>query len=111
MHCKNLTSNNAVSNNGIINISNALQLNETLQILNISYNNITDDGAIAISGFLKVNNTLKELNVSYNQISYVGVIKCLEFYKQTQYFNYKYSTYHIIIIIYLIIEQWLLMGQ
>ena len=67
-------SKNIISNVGLKKIAVAMQTNQTLQKLNISHNNISDDGAVAISKCLKVNNTLQELNMSHNKVSDNGII-------------------------------------
>ena len=56
VHYKTLNniSCNEVCNIGIISISKVLQVNGTLQILDISHNNINDDGVIAIGEALKI---------------------------------------------------------
>ena len=61
-----------VTNNGAITIAEAIQMNTTLQKLNISNNSISDDGAAAISDGLKNNNSLQELNISRNEITNEG---------------------------------------
>ena len=84
-------SHNQISNVGIINIDKALQINTTIQILDISHNNISDDGAVAMGENLRnryarnekstQDYTLQKLNMSYNNISSKGIIafsKCLE---------------------------------
>ena len=59
-----------ITNNGAISISEAIQVNTTLQTLDISNNNICDDGATAISISLKHNTSMKHLNMSRNKITY-----------------------------------------
>ena len=58
-----------ITNNGAISISEAIQVNTTLQTLDIS-NNICDEGATAISISLKHNTSMKHLNMSRNKITY-----------------------------------------
>ena len=48
------------------------QMNETLCVLDLSWNGIADDGAHILSGVLLYNNTLHELDVSSNRISQEG---------------------------------------
>ena len=67
-------SRNAISNIGIVYISEALHVNTTLQVFNISHNNISNDGVVVISECLRSNNTLEQLNMSHNQISDIGAI-------------------------------------
>ena len=50
----------------------ALQINQSLQILNFEDNNIMPEGAQAIGDALKVNHTLQTLSLSSNQIGDVG---------------------------------------
>ena len=52
-------SHNLVSYKGI---GKALQLNTTLKILDVSYNNISNDRTVAINEYLR-NNTLQKLNI------------------------------------------------
>ena len=47
-------------------------MNETLCVLDLSWNGIADDGAHILSGVLLYNNTLHELDVSSNRISQEG---------------------------------------
>ena len=62
-------------------IANAIDVNTTLLILDISCNTLSDEGAVAISECLKMNNVLQELNLSKNEITSVGatrIAKALE---------------------------------
>ena len=59
-------------------ISEAIQVNTTLQKLNLSGHSISDDGAAAISDSLKINVSLQELNLQSNEISDVGAKKMAE---------------------------------
>ena len=61
-----------IGNNGAITLAEAIQVNTTLQKINISNNSISDDGAAAISNSLKVNSSLQELNISRNKITSEG---------------------------------------
>ena len=54
---------------GVISIAEAIQVNTTLQNLDISSNNISDAGTAAISDNLKRNNSLVKLNMSRNKIT------------------------------------------
>ena len=69
-------SHNQVSDIGIIIITKALQTNITFQILDVSYNNISDDGTMVIGETLvnTENPKLPKLNLSYNNISNKGVV-------------------------------------
>ena len=62
-----------ITNDGAIRIAEAIQVNTTLQKLNISNNSICDDGAARISNCLKYNVSLKELNISQNNITNRGI--------------------------------------
>ena len=61
-----------INNNGAINIVKAIQMNTTLQTLDMSSNKISDDGVIAISDYLKRNSSLEKLNLSKNEITNEG---------------------------------------
>ena len=65
-------SHNNITNKGIVNISEAIQVNTTLKKLDISNNILSDDGATAISDGLKCNISLQELNMSWNKITSEG---------------------------------------
>lgn len=39
------------------------QNNQTLKVLNLSYNGLANEGAVAIADALKVNSTLEELDI------------------------------------------------
>ena len=64
-----------IGNNGAITLAEAIQVNSTLQKINISNNSISDDGAAAISNSIKFNtlNSLQELNISHNNITNDGI--------------------------------------
>ena len=64
-----------VSNEGIKVFVQAVEVNTTLQNLDISYNAISDDGVLFISNCLKINHTLRKLNVSGNDIGDEGIMK------------------------------------
>ena len=60
---------NTISSKAIKQIINAIQFNTTLQMLDISSNNISDDGAVAISKCLTCNKVIKVLDISKNNIA------------------------------------------
>ena len=64
-----------IGNNGAITLAEAIQVNTTLQKIDISSNSIADDGAAAISNTIKFNtsNSLQELNISRNNITNNGI--------------------------------------
>ena len=64
-----------IGNNGAITLAEAIQVNTTLQKINISDNSISDDGATAIINSIKFNtsNSLQELNISQNNITNDGI--------------------------------------
>ena len=66
---------NAITDERAKCITEALQVNTSVQILDISHNEISDYGAIYISECLVNNQTLKELNISKNWISKEGVMR------------------------------------
>ena len=61
-----------IGNNGAITLAEAIQVNTTLQKINISSNSISDDGVAAISNSIKFNTSLQELNISRNMITSEG---------------------------------------
>ena len=61
--------------NDINKIINALKINTTLQILDISIGHINDNNAIEITNMLRVNTTLQKLNISHNHFSKAGLIE------------------------------------
>ena len=65
-------------NNNVVVIAEAIQINQTLLVLDVSYNEITYIGAIAIGDALKHNNQLQELNISYNNVTHKGVVYLAE---------------------------------
>ena len=65
---------NKISDLGLKRIVPALYVNQSLQKFDVSHNNISDDGAAAISEYLENNDTLQELSMSYNKISYSGIL-------------------------------------
>ena len=64
-----------INNHGVISIAETIQVNTTLQNLDISSNNISDAEAIAISDSLKTNSSLVKLNISWNNITNEGAKK------------------------------------
>ena len=65
---------NKISDLGLKRIVPALYVNQSLQKFDVSHNNISDDGAAAISQYLENNDTLQELSMSYNKISNSGIL-------------------------------------
>jgi len=61
-------------NNNVVVIAEAIQINTTLLVLDVSYNEITYNGAVAIGDSLKHNKCLQELNISYNNVTLEGVV-------------------------------------
>ena len=64
-----------ITNNGAITIAEAIQVNTTLQKLNIAISKISDDAVAAISDCLKFNTSLQELNISHRCITNKGIRK------------------------------------
>eukprot|EP00808_Paulinella_micropora_P023624 g11902.t1 len=64
--------NNNIGPDGAKAIGKALELNQTLRELNLRYNKIGDDGANAIGEALKVNTTVQTLNIGYNNLGEKG---------------------------------------
>ena len=67
-----------INNNGAVNITKAIQMNTTLQTLDMSSNEISDDGVIAISDYLKRNSSLETLNMSTNKFTSEGAMVIAE---------------------------------
>ena len=65
-------SHNNITNKGIKNITESIQVNTTLKELNLSRNILSDDGVAAFSDGLKYNISLQELNISHNKITDEG---------------------------------------
>ena len=61
-----------INDDGAVNIAEVIQMNTTIQTLDMSSNRILDDGAIAISDGLKSNISLKQLIISKNEITSEG---------------------------------------
>jgi hypothetical protein len=75
-------------------IGDALKVNQTLQHLNLGYNNIGDEGCQYIGDALKVNQTLQHLNLGYNKIcdegcQYIG--DALKVNQTLQHLNLGYN--------------------
>ena len=68
---------NQFCDSGIAELFCALKCNETLRTLNVSHNNIIGN-TVAISDYLQVNMTLSELDLSTNNITDEGVKKFTE---------------------------------
>ena len=74
-------SNNTLSDDGAVTISDGLKYNKTLVELNISQNNITNKGTMNIIEAIQVNTTLKKLDISNNILSDDGataISNCLK---------------------------------
>ena len=76
--CKLNLSGNEIRDEGTKKLSEAIQVNTTLQDLNMSQNEITDEGATRFAEVVKMNTTLQELNISKNWISKEGVMRIVE---------------------------------
>ena len=70
-------------------------MNTTLKILNINGNAISDDGVVTISDSLKSNNTLQELYMSFNEITSEGAQKIAEAIKVNTTFHTLYLRQYI----------------
>ena len=64
-----LPSINKLSSKSIKKLAVAIQVNKTLQILDISDNTLYSNGITALINCLKINNTVRKLNVSRNSIN------------------------------------------
>ncbi|XP_065919171.1 protein NLRC5-like isoform X2 [Dysidea avara] len=71
-------SNNRLSDDGALDISNCLNHNSSLSDLNISLNEITDEGAIQIAKAVKSNSSLLQLDISKNCIGIDGLMSIIE---------------------------------
>ena len=58
-------------------ISEVIQVNTTLQKLNLCSNKIYNDGIATISDSVKINKSLKDLNLGHNNISDKGANKLI----------------------------------
>ena len=56
----------------LLMIAKAIQINTTIQTLDMSCNSMSNSGAVAISGAIKSNKSLKELDLGNNNITEVG---------------------------------------
>ena len=61
-----------INDDGAVNIAEVIQMNTTIQTLDMSSNKISDDGAIAITDGLESNISLKQLIISKNDITSEG---------------------------------------
>ena len=64
---------NIISNSALINIGKGLQVNTALKMLDISYNKISDDGVCTFSDYLKKRNNLQNLRISWNNGIYFAI--------------------------------------
>ena len=62
-------SNNSISDDGVVAICDSLKINVSLQELNLALNNITNEGTKKIAEAIQVTKTLRKLNLNDNQIS------------------------------------------
>ena len=69
---------NKITDEGAKRLAEAIQINTTLQELNISMNKITDEGAKRLAEAIQINTTLQKLNISKNWISKEGVMRIVE---------------------------------
>jgi Ran GTPase-activating protein (RanGAP) involved in mRNA processing and transport len=69
----NLSWNRLGSSSGVM-LGNALEGNHTLEVLNVAYNAISDSGAQALGRALRHNKGLRALDISYNDITWRGAI-------------------------------------
>ena len=71
-------SHNVISDDSTLAISDYLKINSTLCKLSLSCNKITDEGAKRLAEAIQVNKTLQELNISKNWVSKEGVMRIVE---------------------------------
>ena len=69
----NLSSNTNIGDKGAIGLGEALKVNASLTMLNLSSTNIGDEGAIGLGEALKVNASLTTLNLSVTNIGDEGI--------------------------------------
>ena len=80
----NLSGNKVFADNkcrriaNVVRMTKAIQINSTVQKLDMSNNSISGDGAAAISDSLKINVSLQELNLGWNNITTKGAKKIAE---------------------------------
>ena len=60
----------------VMKIAEAIQINTTLKILDISHNNISRDIAVVLANCLKHNNTLEELIISWDDTNTTFICFC-----------------------------------
>ena len=77
-------SNNQISDDGVLPISDCLRQNNTLQHLNMSHNNISVKGAKELADVIQVNKTLRSLDISYCGIPEEGALVISESYKNNK---------------------------
>eukprot|EP00808_Paulinella_micropora_P018732 g56758.t1 len=63
-----------LGDSGASAVAKGLQVNTTVQTLDIGYNNLGDKGAALIAEAIKVNTSLKEISLSINDIGDAGAI-------------------------------------
>ena len=68
----------------------AIKVNATLTMLDLSNNNIGDAGAFFLTEAIKVNATLTQLNLSENNIGYASVVSISEAHQQSNNFHSVY---------------------
>ena len=66
---------------GGLSLAVSLCYNHTLEDLYLSSNKILDDGAIAFGESLKTNRTLKYLGIAFNNITEIGITEIAEVFK------------------------------
>ena len=66
---------------GALSLAVALCYNHTLEDLYLTWNKILDDGAIAFGESLKTNRTLKYLDIAHNNITEIGAAEIAEIFK------------------------------
>ena len=71
-------SNNTLTDDGAVTISDGLKNNNTLLELNISHNNITNMGTKKIAEAIQINSTLQNINISKNLILSEGLVYFME---------------------------------
>ena len=71
-------SGNKIYSDGITALINCLKVNSTIRKLNISSNDISDDKTKYLAEVVRVNTVLQELNISKNRISKRGVMNILK---------------------------------
>lgn len=69
---------NHLRGKGAIAIGKGLRANVSLKVLDLSWNGFADDGAAAVGESLRENNTLLEIDLSNNRISTKGALRLSE---------------------------------